>query len=85
MLLVTLGVSFLENLLTGKGAIKAGDSTFRTGKFLTSPHPLTNFQIQKYYQNEPIFNGVYSGNNLPKINDVTYVINLDEFKPIGTR
>ena len=85
MLLVTLGVSFLENLLTGKGAIKAGDSTFRTGKFLTSPHPLTNFQIQKYYQNEPIFNGVYSRNNLPKINDVTYVINLDEFKPIGTR
>ena len=54
-------------------------------KFLTSPHPLTNIQIQKYYQNEPIFNGVYSRNNLPKINDVTYVINLDEFKPIGTR
>ena len=24
------------------------------------PHPLTNFEIQKYYQNEPIFNAVYS-------------------------
>ena len=24
------------------------------------PHPLTNFKIQKYYQNEPRFNGVYS-------------------------
>ena len=24
------------------------------------PHPLTNFEIQKYYQNEPKFNGVYS-------------------------
>ena len=22
------------------------------------PHPLTNFEIQKYYQNEPRFNGV---------------------------
>ena len=43
------------------------------------------FSNTKYYQNEPIFNGVYSRNNLPKINDVTYVINLDEFKPIGTR
>ena len=32
MLLVTLGVSFLGNLLTGKGAISAGDSTIRTGK-----------------------------------------------------
>ena len=26
------------------------------------PHPLTNFQIQKYYQNEPEFNCVYSRN-----------------------
>ena len=31
------------------------------------PHPLTNFEIQKYYQKEPKFNGVYSGSNLPKI------------------
>ena len=22
-------------------------------------HPLTNFEIQKYYQKEPKFNGVY--------------------------
>ena len=27
-------------------------------------HPLTNFEIQKYYQNEPRFNGVYSRDNL---------------------
>ena len=33
------------------------------------PHPLTNFEIRKYYQNEPKFNGVYSRNNLPKIKD----------------
>ena len=31
-----------------------------------SPHPLTNFERQKYYQNKPIFNGVYSRNNLSK-------------------
>ena len=30
------------------------------------PHPLTNFEIQKYYQNETKLNGVYSRNNLPK-------------------
>ena len=48
------------------------------------PHPLTNFEIQKYYQNEPKFNGVYSRNILPKIKDGTYVINPDEFKSIGT-
>ena len=49
------------------------------------PHPLTNFEIQKYYQNEPRFNGVYSRDNLPKkIKDGGYVINLDEYADVGT-
>ena len=47
-------------------------------------HPLTNFEIRKYYQKEPNFNGVYSRNNLPKIKDGTYVINLVEYESIGT-
>ena len=38
------------------------------------PHPLTNFEIQKYYQNESRFNGVYSRDNLPKIKDGAYII-----------
>ena len=29
-------------------------------------HPLTNFELQKYYENEPRFNGVYFRNNLPE-------------------
>ena len=29
------------------------------------PHPLTNFEIQKYNKNEPRFNGVFSRKNLP--------------------
>ena len=45
---------------------------------------LTNFEIQKYYQNQPKFNGVYSRNNSAKIKDGAYVINLDECKSIGT-
>ena len=48
------------------------------------PHPLTNFEIQKYYQNEPRFNGVYSRDNLQKIKDGAYIINLDEYSDIGT-
>ena len=47
-------------------------------------HPSTNFEIQKYYQNEPRFNGVYSRDNLPKIKDGAYVINLDDSSDIGT-
>ena len=47
-------------------------------------HPLTNFEIQTYYQNDPRFNAVYSKNNLPKIKDGAYVINLDDYPDIGT-
>ena len=49
------------------------------------PHPLRNFEIQAYYQNESRFNGAYSRDNLPdKIKDGAYVINLDEYSDIGT-
>ena len=48
------------------------------------PHPLANSEIQKYSQNETRFNGVYSSNNLHKIKDGAYVINLDEYKSKGT-
>ena len=34
-------------------------------EFLIPPHPLTNFEVQKY-KNEPKFNGDFSRNNLPK-------------------
>ena len=41
------------------------------------PHPLTDFEIQKYYRNEPRFNGVYSRGNLPeKRKDEAYIIKL---------
>ena len=39
--------------------------------------------MQKCYQNELEFNAVYSGNNLLKIKDEVYVINLDGYKSIG--
>ena len=48
------------------------------------PHLLTNFEIQKYYQNESRFNGIHSRDNLPKVKDGAYVINLDEYSDIGT-
>ena len=58
------------------------------------PHPLTNFEIQEYFQNEPRFNGVFSRDNLPNsirpkglgsaVKNGAYVINLDEYHDIGT-
>ena len=44
-----------------------------------------NFKRQKYYENEPRFNGAYSWDNLPEeIKDGAYVINLDEHADTGT-
>ena len=96
MLLGILGASLLRNILAGKGINRAGEGIVRAGYgnkkgkkkqpngFLMSPHPLTNFEIQRYYQNESRFNGVYSRDNLTKIKDEAYVINRDEYSDIGT-
>ena len=83
MLLGTFGASLLGNLLLGKGIIRAVEGIKK--KSLMPPHPLTNFEIRKYYENEPRFNSVYSRNNLLKIiKNRAYVINLDEYADVGT-
>ena len=94
MLLGTLGASLLGDLLTknlsGKETVGAGEGFLRAGegiknKTLMPSHPLRNFEIKEYYENEPKFNGVYSRNNLPKaIKNRAYVINLDEYEGVGT-
>ena len=74
MILGTLGASLLGNMIAGKGVIIAREGTARVGyrpkrssfrKNVIPRHPLTNFEIQMYHQNEPRFNGVYSRDNLP--------------------
>ena len=93
MLLGTLEASLLWNLLAGKRIVRAGSGNKKgkgivkagNGKegFLMLPHPLANFEIQKYYENESRFNGVFSRNNLPlKIKDGAYVLNLDEYADV---
>ena len=96
MILGTLGVSLFGNLLTGKGIVRAGSGNKKRKRnckswrwkgmgFLMPPHPLTNFEIQRYYENEPRFNEVFSRNNLPKkMKDGSYVMNLDKYVDIGT-
>ena len=60
--------------------------------FLMRSNSLTNFEIQKYHQNEAKlssqngskFNDLHSRNNLPKIKTEAYVINIGKFKSVGT-
>ena len=63
-----LAASLLGNMLADKGNIRAVYGYKRKRiitfmdlkKHLIPPHPLRNFEMQKYYQNEPRFNDVYS-------------------------
>ena len=110
MLLSTLGASLLGDVLSkglsGRGVIRAGEGTIRAGycskrsslkkNFSPTPHPITNFEIHEYYQNESRFNGVFSRDNLIIIIIITIIIiiiiiviiiiiiNLDEYRNIGT-
>ena len=71
----------------GEGIVRAGYGKRKVPKktnkkekeFLMPPYHLTYFELQKFYQNQTRFNGVYSRDNLSKIKDGTYVINLDEY------
>ena len=56
MFLGTLGASLLGNILAGKGIVMAW--LWKRMGFLMLSHPLTNIEIQKYYQNEPGFKGI---------------------------
>ena len=91
MLLGTLG-----DILTGWGINRAGegiviavmeikDKIMKTKWIFNALHAFNNFKMQKYYQNEPRFNGVYSRDNLPRIKDEAYMINHDEYSDTGTR
>ena len=66
-LLGTLAASVLGNMPAGKpkiperGVIRASD-----GVNIMSPHPLSNFEIQKVYKSKPKFNGIYWKRNYLK-------------------
>ena len=72
MLFGILAPSIIEKMWTGKGVVQEGEGPIREGEgtikqIFKAAYPLANFEIQKYYQNNPKVNGVYSRNNLPKI------------------
>ena len=85
MSLDLLAASLLRSMIAGKAVLRVGEGvkkSWRSG-FLILLQSLNNFKIQKYYQNKPIFN-VHLRNGLPKIKDVAYAINIDEYESIGT-
>ena len=67
---VVKGISGREVTRKGRG--------YMDKKYLVPPHTLNNNKITNYFNYEPRFNGVFSRNNLPRIKDGEYFINLDE-------
>ena len=51
-------------------------------KNLILPHSLNDIEITNYFNNKLGFNGVSSSNNLPRIKNGAYVINLDKKKKL---
>lgn len=86
MILGTLGASLLGILSSDKNVHRPGYGlcwpwSNRT-KILMAFRPLKNYEIQKYYQKEPRFKGVYSINNYGA--HVINVINLDFYTKVET-
>ena len=53
----------------------------RTGRgsmILVSLYPLKKIEITNHFSYKPRFNGVFSTNNLPRVKDGSYVINLND-------
>ena len=63
MLLGTFGASLLGKMLTGKGILR---TSYGNKPKLIPSLSLAHVEIQKYCQNEPIFNRAYSRDNFPK-------------------
>ena len=47
-------------------------------------HPLNNIEITNNFNYKPRFNGIFSKNNLPRIKDGAFVINLNDKNSTGT-
>ena len=77
--IVELLISSVVRGISGRGVRRAGRG-YMDKKILVQLHPLNNIVITYYFNYKPKFNGVFSRNNLPRIKDEAFVINLDEKK-----
>ena len=70
-------MSSVVKCICGRGVRRAGKE-YMDKTFLVPLYPLNNIKITNYFSNKPRFNGVFLRDDLPRINDEVYVINLDD-------
>ena len=61
-------ILLVVKVITGRG-VRRAEKGYMDKKILVPFHPLTNIEIIKYLNYEPMSNGVFSRNNLPIIKD----------------
>ena len=71
-------ISSVVKGISGRGFRRAGKGYLH--KKLVPLHRLNNIKITNNFNYETRFNGVFPRNNLRRINDEAYVINLDDKK-----
>ena len=89
-LLAPLATSVLEPVMfsvvksiSGRGVRRAGRG-YMDKSFLVSLHSLNRIDITNYLNYKPRFNEIFSRNNLPRLKDGAYVINIDGKQSKGT-
>ena len=73
-------ISSVVKGISGRGFRRAGKGYLHKKKELVPLHRLNNIKITNNFNYETRFNGVFPRNNLRRINDEAYVINLDDKK-----
>ena len=83
-LLVHLATSIVQPVIfsivkpISERGVKRTGRRYMDKKFLFPLHPLRNIETTNYFNYEPRVNGVFSRNNLSRIKDGAYAINLDD-------
>ena len=75
--LVTPVTSSIVKGISGR-EVRSARRAYINKTFFNLLNPLNNIEITNYFNDKPIFNGVFSRNNLPRIKNGRYVINLDD-------
>ena len=72
-------VSSVVKTISGR-AVTIARRRYRDKNFLVLLHPFSEIETTNCFNNKPRFNGVFSRNNLPRIKNRTYLINIDNKK-----
>ena len=70
-------ISSVVKVINGRGVRRTGRG-YMDKKMLVLLYPLNNIKIPNYFNYKPRLNGIFLRNNLLRMKDRVYVINVDD-------